>query len=148
MQKITAMLDIFVGIVQRGGCTISKSRNAHKRAAAPQHATGHGDRGARGSSGSCSAKWPKGLPHLRELLLFCACVRAGANLRPNLETTSEEEIPCPCLSLRSGRNTPFRWLFRSWKMSEPTFVTTCSVHRSYCRRILYRSRSMAYIGVP
>ena len=90
----------------------------------------------------------RGLPHLRELLLFCACVRAGANLRPNLETTSEEEIPCPYLSLRSGRNTPFQWIFRSWKLSEPTFVSTCSVHRSYCRRILYRSRSMAYIGVP
>ena len=49
-------------------------------------------------------KWPKGLPHLRELLLFCACVRGGANLRPNPETTSGEEIPCPDLSLRSGRN--------------------------------------------
>ena len=87
-------------------------------------------------------KWPRGLPHLRELLLFCACVRAGANLRPNHETTSGEEIPCPDLSLRSGRNTSFRWIFRSWKLSEPTFVSTCSVHRSYCRRILYRSRSI------
>ena len=47
-------------------------------------------------------KWPRGLPHLRELLLFCACVRAGANLRPSLETTSGEEIPCPDLSLRSS----------------------------------------------
>ena len=91
---------------------------------------------------------PRGLPYLRELLLLCACVRAGATLRPNLETTPEEEIPCPDLSLRSGRNTPFRWIFRSWKSSEPTFVSTCSVHRSYCRRILYRSRSMVYIGVP
>ena len=93
-------------------------------------------------------KWPRGLPHLRRLLLFCACVRAGANLRPNLETTSGEEIHCLNLRLRSGRNTRFRWIFRSWKLSEPTFVSTCSVHRSYCRRILYRSRSMAYIGVP
>ena len=33
--------------------------------------------------------------------------------------------------------TPFRWIIRSWKLSEPTFVSTCSVHRSYCRRILY-----------
>ena len=40
-------------------------------------------------------KWPGGLPHLRELLLFCACVRGGANLRPNLETTPEEEILRP-----------------------------------------------------
>ena len=49
--------DIFVGtgIFQRSGCTISKFRNTHKRAAAPQHATDHGDPGARGSSGSRSA---------------------------------------------------------------------------------------------
>ena len=51
--------------------------------------------------------WPRELPHLRELLLFCACVRAGANLRPNLETAFGEERPCPDLSLRSGLNTPF-----------------------------------------
>ena len=60
-------------------------------------------------------KLPRGLPHLRELLLFCACVRAAANLQPNLETTCGEEIPCPDLRLRSGRNTPFRCIFRSWK---------------------------------
>ena len=93
-------------------------------------------------------KWPRRLPLVRELLLFCASVRAGANLRPILETTSGEEIPCPDLSLRWGRNTVFRWIFRSWHLSEPTFVSTCSVHRSYVTRILYRSRSMAYIGVP
>ena len=52
--------NIFVGIFQRGGCTISKSRSTHKRAAAPQHATDHGDLGARGSSGSCSANGPGG----------------------------------------------------------------------------------------
>ena len=92
-------------------------------------------------------KWPRGLPHLSELL-FCACVRAGANLRPNLETTSGEQIPCPDLSLRSGRKNLGRWIFRSWKLSGPTFVSTCSVHRSYCRRVLYILISMAYIGVP
>ena len=79
-------------------------------------------------------KWPRGLPHVRELLLIFACVRAGANLRPNLETTSGEEIPCPDLRLRSGRNTSFRWIFRSWKSSGPTFVSTCSEHRFYCRQ--------------
>ena len=47
MQKLTAMFDIFVGVFQRGGCTISTSRNTHKRAAAPQHANDHGDRDAR-----------------------------------------------------------------------------------------------------
>ena len=93
-------------------------------------------------------KWPRGLPHICELLLFCACVRAGANLRPILEKTCGEETPCPDLSLRFGQNTHFRWIFRSWKLSELTFVSTCIVPRSYCRRILYRSRSMAYIGVP
>ena len=80
----------------------------HTRAAAPQHATDHGDRGARGSSGSYSANVPGGC---RIFANCCYSVRGcarGANLRPNLETTSGEEIPCPDLSLRSGRNTPFR----------------------------------------
>ena len=77
-------------------------------------------------------KWPRGRPHLRGLLLLCACVHAGANLRPNLKTTSGEEISCPDLSLRSGRNTFFLWIFRSWKLLEPTFVSTCNVHISYC----------------
>ena len=136
-------------------------------------------------------KWPRGLQHLRESLLYCACVRAGAKLQPNLETKSGEEIPCPEFSLRSGRNTPcrwfsdlgncqnqhssphavhtdlilgepcidqdlwptsgyhkqwpqaeigtkhaFSWVCRSWKLSQPTFVSTCSVHRSHVRRIL------------
>ena len=63
-------------------------------------------------------KSPRGLPHLRELLLFCACVRRGANLRPNLEQTSREKIRCP---LRSGRSTLFRWILRSRKWSEPAF---------------------------
>ena len=126
----------------------SKIRHTHKRTASPQHATDHGDRGARGSSGSCSANGRWGC---RIFANYCYSVRGcarGANLRPNLETTSGEEMPCPYLSLRSGRNTPFRWIFRSWKLSEPTFVSTCSVHRSHFRRILYRSRSLAYIGIP
>ena len=68
---------------------ISKSRNTNKRAAAPQHATtNHGDRGARGSSGSCSANGPGGCRIFAKILLFCACVRDRAKLRPNLETTS------------------------------------------------------------
>ena len=90
-------------------------------------------------------KWPRGLPHLCKLRCSVR-VCARANLRPNLETKSGE-VPCLALRLRSGRSTPFRWIFRSWKLSEPTFVSTCSVRRSYyCRRILYRSRSMAYRG--
>ena len=131
MQKLTAMFNIFAGTFQRGGCTstISKSRNTHKRAAAPQHATNHGDRGARGSSGSCSASGPGSC---RIFLNYCCSVRVcarGANLLPNFETTSGQETPYPDLRLRSGRNTPFRWIFGSWKLSEPTFVSTCSVHR-------------------
>ena len=147
MQKLTAMFNIFVGIFQRGGCTISKNRNTHTRRSATTRYRPWRSRCARVKQ-QLLANGPGGCPHLRELLLFCACVRVGANLRPNLETISGEEIPCPDLSLRSGRNTPFRWIFPSWKLSEPTFVSTCSVHRSYCRRILYRSRSMAYNGVP
>ena len=81
MQKLTAMFIVFGGIFYEGRCTIPKTRNTHthRRAAAPQHATDHGDRGARGSSGSCSAILPRVLPHLCELLLLCACVRAGAD---------------------------------------------------------------------
>ena len=66
---------MFVGIFQRGGCTISKSRNTHKRAAAPQHATDHGDRGARGSSGSCSANGTGGC---RIFAKYCCSVRVCA----------------------------------------------------------------------
>ena len=82
---------------------------------------------------------------LRITAVLCVCARGGKTKKipPKLETTSGEEIPCPGLSLRlgrSGRNTPFRWIFQSWKLSEPTFVSTCCVHRSCCRRILYRSR--------
>ena len=122
-----------------------KPKHTQKRRSAPQHATDHGDRDARGLKAAAARQCPRGLPHLRELLLLCACMPAGENLRPDLETTSGEEIPCPDLS-RRGRNTPFRWIFRSWKLSEPTFVSTCSVHRSYCRRILYISRFMDCIG--
>ena len=67
--------------------------------------------------------------------VLCVCAPGGGFWRPNLGTTSGEEIPCPDLRLGSGRNTPFRWIFLPWKLSEPTFVSTCSVHRSYCRRI-------------
>ena len=69
------MFNIFVGIFRRGGCTISKSQNTHKRAAAPQHATDHGDRGARGSIGSCSANGPGGS---RIFANYCCAVRACA----------------------------------------------------------------------
>ena len=144
MQKQTAMFNIFVGIFQRGGRTISKSRNAHQRAAAPQHATDHGDRGARGSSGSCSANGPGGCRIFANYRCSVRVCARGRNLRPNLETTPGEEITCPDLSLRLGRNTPFR----PWKWREPPFVSTCSVQRSYCRRIFHRPRSMAYIGLP
>ena len=119
-----------------GGCTIPKTRNTHKCAAAPQHATDHGDRGARGSSGSCSVNCPGGC---RIFANYCYSVRVcarGQICGLTLETTSGEEIPCLDLRLRSGRNTHFRRIFRSWKLSEPTFVSTCSVHRSHGRRIL------------
>ena len=92
-------------------CAISKSRNAHKRAAAPQHATNHGDRGARGPSGSCSANSPGGC---RIFANYCCSVRVsarGANLRPNLETTSGEEIPCPDLRLDRDETHPFSVYF-------------------------------------
>ena len=87
---------------------VVRFRKAEAHTNAPQrHNTlqTHGDRGARGSNGSCSAKGPG---DCRIFANYCCSVRvrAGANLRPSLETTSGEEIPCLDLSLRSGRNTP------------------------------------------
>ena len=144
MQKLTAMFNIFVGIFQRvGWYDFEKPKHTQTRRSATTRYRPWRSRCARVKR-QLLGKWPWGLPHLREILLFCACVRDGANLRPSLETKSGEEMPCPDLS----RNTPFRWIFRSRKLSEPTFVSTCSVHRSYCRQILYRSRSGVYIGVP
>ena len=127
MQKRTAMSNKFFGIFQRGGrtSTISKSRNTHKRAAAPQHATGHGDRGAREGQVAAAPQ----MAHCRIFANYFCPVRVssrGQNCGLKLETTSGKEIPCPDLSLRSGRNTPFPWIFRPWKLSEPTFVSTCS----------------------
>ena len=62
---------------QRGGCTISKRRNTHKRAAAPQQATDHGDRGARGSSGSRSAMVQGAAASSRNTAVMCVCARGG-----------------------------------------------------------------------
>ena len=89
MQKLPAMFNMFVGIFYGGGCTIPITRNTHKRAAAPQHATDHGDRGARGSNGSCSANGPGGC---RIFAKYCCSVRVcamgqicGLASRQNLE---------------------------------------------------------------
>ena len=124
------MFNEIVAIFQRGGCTISKNRNTHKGAAAPQHPADHGDRGVQGSSGSCSANGPR---RCRIFAKYYCSVRVCA-MGHTCGLTSGEDIPCPDLRLRSGRNTSFRWIFRSWKSSGPTFVSTCSVHRFYCRQ--------------
>ena len=76
MQKLTAKYKIFVDIFWRSVCTISWSRNTHKHAAAPQHATDHGDRGVRGSSGSCSANDPGGCRFFANY--YCCYVRVCA----------------------------------------------------------------------
>ena len=53
----------------------AESRNKHKRAATPQHATDHDNRGARRSSGSCSANGPGGC---RIFANYCCSVRVCA----------------------------------------------------------------------
>ena len=70
-------LEVFRGVVVR-----FRTAETHRSAAVPQHATDHGDRGARGSSDSCSANGPGGC---RIFASLCCSVRvcAGANLRPN-----------------------------------------------------------------
>ena len=46
------------------------TQSTHTRAAAPQHTIGHGDRGVRRSSGSCSANGPGGCRIFAILLLL------------------------------------------------------------------------------
>ena len=130
MQKQTTLFKAFEGVIQVRGCTVSKTRITHKRAAAPQRTTDHGDRGARRSSGRCLTNGPAGC---RIFANYCGsvCVRAGGKLRPNLETTSGEELRCPNLCPISGRNTLFGGFFDLGKISEPTVVSTCRVHGSY-----------------
>ena len=102
-------------------------------------------RGARVNS--CSANGPRGC---RIFAKYCCSVHVSARgqirglprdniWRRNTMSRYQPEI---------GTKHPFQWNFRSWKLSEPTFVSTRRVHRSYCRRILYKSRSMACIGEP
>ena len=113
----------------RDGCMSLKSQNTC--AAAPQHAADNGDRGARGSSGSCSANGPGGCCIFAN---YCCSVRVCARGQICGLTSIqhlEKEYLVP--RLRSGRNTPFRWIFPSWKLSVPAFVSTCCAHRSYCR---------------
>ena len=76
MQKLTAMFNIFVGIFQRGGCTTSKSRNTQTRRSATTRYRPWRSMCAK-IKRQLLGKWPRGLPHLRESLLFCACVRGG-----------------------------------------------------------------------
>ena len=144
MQKLTTMFNIFVGISRRGGCTISKARNTHKRAAAPQHATDHGDRDARGSSGSCLANGPGGC---RIFANYCCSVRVcvrgkicGLTRRQHLEKNT--------LSRSQRTKHPFSVGFPILEIVRTGICLHMHVHGFVVRRILYRSRSMAYIGVP
>ena len=142
MQKLTAMFKILVDIFWRGGCTISKSRNTQTRLSTTTRYR-HGDRGARGSSGICPANGPGGC---RIFTNYCSVrVCAGANLRPpNLDTTSGEEIPCPDL-----RNPfPMDFPILEIVITNIRLYMQCTQILLYYSRILYRSRSMPYIGIP
>ena len=103
MQKRQAMFNIFIGIFQRGNCTISKSRNTHKRAAAPQHAADHSHRIARGSSGSCSANGP-GRCHI--FANYCCSVRVCAR-GTICGLTSRQHLEKKYLVPISGTKHPF-----------------------------------------
>ena len=135
MQKLIAMFNIFVGIFQRGGCTISKIRNTHKPAGTLQHATYHGDRGARGSSGSCSANGPRGCGILAKYSCSVRVCAMGQICRLTSRQNLEKKYLVP-ISDEIGTKHPFRWILRCWKLSEPTFASICRVHGSYSRRIL------------
>ena len=65
MKKLTAMFNVFVGILQRVGCTISNSRNIQK-----QHATDLGDRAARLMAQGAVAS-------SRITAVLCVCARRG-----------------------------------------------------------------------
>ena len=109
--------------------------------AAPQHATGHGHRGARGSNGSCSANCPGGC---RIFTNYCCSVRVctrGQFARPNLETTSGEKIPCVPISeigTRDRDETPIFGGFSDLgncenQRSSPHAVYTDITLGEYCR---------------
>ena len=102
-----------------------------------------GDRGERGSSGSCSANGSRGCRIVaNNCCSVCLCARGQ-----NWGLTSRQHLGKNCRLPISAKH-PFSADFRSWKLSELTFVSTCSVCRSYFGCILLRSRSMADIGVP
>ena len=115
-----------------------KHTQTHRSA---KHTTDHGDRGAQGSSGSCSVNGQGSATSSRITAVLCVCARGG-KFGPNLETTSGEEISCPDLSLRSRQSTRFRRIFLSWKLSEPTFVSTCSVHNFFIWANLNRHQDL------
>ena len=117
-----------------------KPKHTQTRCSA-HHATYHSDRGARGLSGSCLANGPGGC---RIFADYCCSVRVCAR-KQICGLSSRQHLQKKYLL---GTKHPFSVGFQSWKLSEPTFVSTCSVHRYYCRRTLYRSISMACIGVP
>ena len=82
------MFNVFVGIFQRGGCTISKGRNTQTHRSAITRYR-HGDRGARGSTGSCSANGPRGCGIFAKYICsvrVCAMGQIGGlTSRQNLE---------------------------------------------------------------
>ena len=74
--KLKAMLNIFVSILQRGGCTISKPET-HTKTPQRHNTLQTVAIDVREGQAAAADNWPGGRPHLREILLFCACVRGG-----------------------------------------------------------------------
>ena len=85
---MTLSLAFFRGVVVR-----FRKAETHKRAAAPQHAADHGDRGARGPSRSCSANGPRGC---RIFANYCCSVRLFARGQI-CRLTSRQHLEKKCL---------------------------------------------------
>ena len=134
-------VNIFLGILKRGGSMLSKIRNKHQHVQAPQHATDRGDQGSRESSGSCSVNGPGGsLGGCLIIAKYCCSVRVcargqlcGLTSRKHLE----EKYLVPISGCDIGKKRPF--LVGNCQTS---IVSTCSVYRSFCRLIFYISSSM------
>ena len=115
MQKLNSDVRyILVGSFQSGGCSISKFRNTQTRRSAKTRYRPWRGRCARVKR-QLLGKWPRGLPHLREMLLFCACARGGkfacsprdnfwgrislSRSQPEIETKHPFSVDFPILEL-------------------------------------------------
>ena len=153
MQKLTAMFQ-YIRRHFSEGWLYDFEKSKHTQTHRSTTIRYHGDRGARGSSGSCSANDPGGC---RIFANFCYSVRVCARgqicgLTETQHLEKKDNIWKKNASSRSQTRIvtkhPFLVDFPISEIVRTNIRLHMQLHRSYGRRILYRSRSMAYFGVP